>query len=207
MTTFYCVRHGKTEYNQHHIFQGGTADSPLLPEGKQAATTLGKYFASEAIHFDYVFVSPQGRAQDTAHYIVAELSPQPALTTVRDLREMEFGKWDGTPEADYHHLPEFQKLVHEPHLYEASAHGGETFTELLERTLNVFKKIQTEHPESTVLIVAHGLLLQSIIKYFQGVPLSDIRKGEALKNTSVSIIEGHADLSFDVTSWNDTHFL
>ena len=44
---------------------------------KAVTTTLGKYFASEAIRFDYVFVSPQGRAQDTAHYIVTELSPRP----------------------------------------------------------------------------------------------------------------------------------
>lgn len=37
MTTFYCVRHGKTEFNLNKTFQGGLADSPLLPEGIENA--------------------------------------------------------------------------------------------------------------------------------------------------------------------------
>ena len=206
MTTFYCVRHGKTEFNLNKTFQGGLADSPLLPEGIENAKKVGNYLAD--ISFDGIYVSPQKRAQDTAENILLGLNKPKEITTVTDLREMEFGSWDGKPEADFHHYEEFQNLVHRPHLYDPSSFGGETFENLIERTLNVFNSLSEKHPDETILIVSLGLTLQSILKHLDGSSIADIRSGRLLDNTSITIVENsNNNQEFTITKWNDTNHL
>lgn len=203
MTIFYCVRHGKTVFNQQGYFQGGTVDSALIEEGINGAIQMGKQLGS--IKFDKVLVSPLKRAQDTCKLILNENNYQYEILTSPELREMEFGRWEGKREADYRHLEEFQQLVKRPHLYKATICGGETFPELLTRSFQFFEKTAQENPDATILIVSHGLLLQSVIKTIQGVKLDDIRKGTPLKNTSVSIIEStDKGQSFTVNKWNCT---
>ncbi|WP_314067729.1 histidine phosphatase family protein [uncultured Vagococcus sp.] len=206
MTTFYCVRHGKTEFNLNKTFQGGGIDSPLLAEGRTGATLVGNHL--KAVPFKKVFVSPQKRAQDTAQLILDQHNHPPKLETIEDLREMGFGSWDGQPEINYHHDAEFQHLVHRPHLYNPSHFGGETFAAMIQRGKLIFQKIAKEHPEDDVLIVSHGLFLQTLLKDLQGTPLSEIRQGSFLDNTSVTtVISSNEGQTLTIDTWNDTSFI
>ena len=45
MTTFYLVRHGRTEYNRDGRLQGAVHDSPLLPQSIADAKQTGKALA------------------------------------------------------------------------------------------------------------------------------------------------------------------
>ncbi|MGX6978897.1 histidine phosphatase family protein [Vagococcus elongatus] len=204
MTTFYCVRHGKTEYNQRRFFQGGLVDSPLLPEGQEGARKAGKFLRE--IPFSEVLVSPQGRAQDTARLILEQHTRSLDITTVDDLREMEFGIWEGKPEKEFSHLEQFKNLVHFPHKYDPAEYQGESFYQLIERAKTVFENYATSHPDDDILIVSHGLTLQIMLNTLTGVPLSDIRKGKPLKNTSVSTILSNGS-GFVLDIWNDTSFI
>ncbi|MGX4686486.1 histidine phosphatase family protein [Vagococcus sp. JNUCC 83] len=206
MTTFYCMRHGKTEFNQAGVFQGGLSDSPLLDEGVETAKKAGNYLHD--VSFDRVIISPQKRAQDTANAFLSEHPSTPIIETVTDIREMEFGSWDGTLEKNYDGQTQFEHLKHRPHLYDPTEFGGENFQTLLNRTKTVFENYAKEYPNDTILVVSHGLTLQTILKHFQGIPISDIRKGELLGNTSISIIESTNGSDFSVTQYNDlTHTL
>lgn len=206
MTIFYCVRHGKTEFNHSHTFQGGMADSPLLPEGLKSAQLVGDYLKD--IPFDLAIASPQKRAQDTAKLILAEHSFLDNLETVTDLREMEFGIWDGKPEANFHHEEQFQHLVHRPHLYDPTAIGGESFATVIKRGTAVFQEFAAKYPEGKILVVSHGLFLQTLLKTFQGIPLADIRQGAFLDNTSVStLVTTDVPGELKIETWNDTSFI
>lgn len=206
MTTFYCMRHGKTEFNQAGIFQGGLVDSPLLDEGIETAKKAGNYL--QDVSFDRVIISPQKRAQDTARAFLSTHSSNPIKETVEDIREMKFGTWDGTLEKNYEGQTQFEHLKYRPHLYDPSEFGGEDFETLLNRTKSVFKEYATKYPNETILVVSHGLTLQTLLKHFQGLPISDIRNGELLGNTSISIIEAKNAEEFSVTRYNDlTHTL
>ncbi|MGO3733213.1 MAG: histidine phosphatase family protein [Vagococcus sp.] len=206
MTVFYCVRHGKTIYNRDHVFQGGLADSPLLPEGIENAQRAGIFLKD--IAFDHAFSSPQKRAHDTATQILSQRKDYMTLTVLQDLREMEFGEWDGKPEKNYHHLSEFQHLVYNPHLYNPSSFGGESFQNVIDRALNVFNELSNTYPNDTILIISHGLTLQTILKHLDGSPISDIRKGRLLDNTSTTIIESDPNtLNYSIKTWNDTSYL
>lgn len=125
-----------------------------------------------------------------------------------DLREMGFGSWDGQPESNYHHEVEFQHLVHHPDRYNPSHFGGETFDDMITRGKTVFQQIAKDHPEDEILIVSHGLFLQTLLKHLQGVSLEEIRKGDFLDNTSVTtVLSDDGGDTLTIETWNDTSFI
>lgn len=206
MTTFYCVRHGKTEFNLNKIFQGGLVDSPLLPEGLENATKVGN--ALKDIDFAGVFVSPQKRAQDTAQNIISAFDTSQKITTVKDLREMEFGSWDGQPEKDYYEHEQFINLTTQPHLFDPTTFGGESFQTVVNRSIKAFNKISEEYPDGNVLIVSHGLTLQCVLKSLTGQSVTEMRDGSFLDNTSITTVKKEAKTSeYTLLNWNDTKHL
>ncbi|MGY3765344.1 histidine phosphatase family protein [Vagococcus vulneris] len=206
MTTFYCVRHGKTEFNRDGIFQGGLVDSPLLPEGIKGAHLAGK--ALKDIKFDLVIASPQKRAQDTAKAIIEERQDNLIIKTIENLREMKFGDWDGKYQTDYLDHPQFKMLVESPQLYNPVEFNGESYDELIERTTNVFHTISKENPDKNILVVAHGLTLLAVLHTLTGGCTADIRKNGFLDNTSITTLEFNSnDNLYSITNWNNTDHL
>ena len=67
----YLVRHGKTVWNIEGRLQG-SGDSPLVEEGIEGAKKAGK--ALQHVPFSAAYSSMQKRAQDTANFILAEIS-------------------------------------------------------------------------------------------------------------------------------------
>ncbi|MFD1901666.1 histidine phosphatase family protein [Enterococcus termitis] len=166
MTTFYLVRHGKTELNLSLRFQGGEIDSPLLPIGIEQAIQAGRYLSD--VRFDAVAVSTQKRAMDTANYILKENNHLDGLTVrYQDkLREIKFGKREG---AEIDHTDEQTAYLRQlPDLYDPTAFGGETIDSLVSRSTETIEKLSEEFPEGTILIVAHGVLLITLINSLIG---------------------------------------
>lgn len=187
MTTFYFIRHGKTELNLGARFQGGDIDSPLLSVGTEQAVQAGKQLSE--IAFDFAAVSTQKRAMDTAHYILAENQHLDGLTVYYSdgLRELKFGQREGL-EID---LTEEQTvyLRERPDLYDPSAFGGETINHLVARSTAVIAEIHERYPNGNVLVVAHGVLLITLINVLLGKEKAAWREGGPLGNTSITILE------------------
>ncbi|GGC99664.1 histidine phosphatase family protein [Enterococcus wangshanyuanii] len=187
MTTFYFVRHGKTELNLSLRFQGGEIDSPLLPIGIEQAIQAGRYLSD--VSFDLAAVSTQKRAMDTANYILKENKYLDGLTLrYQDkLREIKFGKREG---AEIDHTDEQTSYLRQrPDLYDPSNFGGETIDSLVSRSTETIEKLSEEFPDGTILIVAHGVLLITLINSLIGKPKANWREGGPLANTSITIVE------------------
>lgn len=205
MTTFYLVRHGKTELNLASRFQGGIIDSPLLPVGIEQAIQAGKHLAP--IHFDFVAVSTQKRAVDTANYIIKENEHLNELTVryYDGLRELKFGEREGTEIDVTDEQTNFLRT--QPHLYDPTLFGGETLDELAERTDAIIEQLCEEYPDGTVLLVAHGVVLITLINRLSGKDKAQWREGGPLENTSISIVEQNAlEDRFVIKSFNDISY-
>ena len=74
MATLLLIRHGETDWNAEHRWQGH-ADVPLNARGREQAKALAEELAPEGI--DAIYASDLSRARDTAE-IVGERR-QPAL--------------------------------------------------------------------------------------------------------------------------------
>ena len=205
MTTFYFVRHGKTELNLSLRFQGGEIDSPLLPIGIEQAIQAGRYLCDTS--FDAALVSTQKRAMDTANYILKENNFLNGLTVryYDNLREIRFGKREG---AEIDHKDEQTNHLRErPDLYDPSSFDGETIDSLVVRATQIIEMISNEYPDGQILIVAHGVLLITLINSLIGKDKAKWREGGPLANTSITILEkeNHAT-HYTLKSFNDISY-
>lgn len=203
MTIFYCIRHGKTVFNQNFVLQGGLSDSPLLDEGYQYAKQVGNHLKD--VEFDCVIASPQKRAQETAQAILSTHPTKLSIETLDDLRELEFGEWDGHPQEKFEHLEQFEHLLNCPDLYDPSDFKGESFQDLLDRTIPIFENYTKKYPDGNILVVSHGLTLLTTLSYLTGTPIKDIRKQKMLDNVSISTLQVTPEsLDYQIKDWNST---
>ena len=84
----YLIRHGETVYNKLKKYQG-QQEIPLSPEGREALRPAG--FVP-----DQVYVSPLGRARETAEILFPGVKQIP----VPGIMEMCFGKFEGQSYED-----------------------------------------------------------------------------------------------------------
>lgn len=204
MTTFYFVRHGKTEFNLVKRFQG-MEDSPLLPQSLKDATKVGEFLSD--VNFEAAYSSPQQRAVTTAEYILAENKHPVKLETVYDLHEIAFGERDGMLVENYQDDEQMLNFYQHPDLYDPSCFGGESFYQVIERTQKALAEIQARHPQGNVLIVAHAVVITFVVKSLLGIDVQDIQKEGLVTNTSVTKLSTSDFQAFSSDLWNETSFL
>ncbi|HLJ80101.1 MAG TPA: histidine phosphatase family protein [Ktedonobacterales bacterium] len=148
-TRFILVRHGQAEGNRELRYLGAT-DAPLTETGRDQALRLApavRPFALAAI-----YSSPLARARDTARAL-AEDCDLP-VTPRDDLREMDFGAWEGHTRAAV--LAEYPDLLA---AWETSAEvappGGESLVAVGARVVACADALAAAHPGQTVALVSH----------------------------------------------------
>ena len=93
MRDLLIIRHGQSEWNLEHRWQGWL-DSPLTPLGEQQARDRARQLADSGFHPEVVHCSDLGRARTTAEIIAAALGV--GWTSNADLRERGGGEWEGS---------------------------------------------------------------------------------------------------------------
>lgn len=169
-TTMYLTRHGQTEWNLNKKMQGHL-DSPLTEHGMRQAEWLKERL--ENIQFDTIYSSSSPRAFSTARILSGNRPLQ--IATLDSLKEINMGLWEGQ-QIDWiqQQFPvQYDLFFNEPHLYRPTGHG-ESYSELLERTIPALNHILAEHQGQQVLIVTHRITLKVIMSYFLGKPLHEI---------------------------------
>ncbi|MGE5273955.1 MAG: histidine phosphatase family protein [Verrucomicrobiota bacterium] len=151
MTTILLARHGETDWNLEHRWQG-QSDTPLNDTGRAQARALAGVLAGEPI--DAVYSSDLIRAHETAR-LVAEPRGL-AVTAIRDLRERSFGSVEGMT------TDEIQARY--PGI-ELPWSDGETREAMAERVLGALRRIADTHPDAHVLVVSHGGPLRAVVTH------------------------------------------
>jgi probable phosphoglycerate mutase len=171
MTTIGWVRHGNTDWNAVRRTQGQT-DIPLNLTGRAQARALAERFKNES--WDVVYTSDLSRARETAE-IIAKALDVPLYADER-LREMGFGRMEGTTEEDRIRMwgEEWRTLDL----------GLESDESMVRRGSEIVKEICLRHPRQRILIVSHGALITAMLSAL--VP--DRGEREHLHNTSVTLI-------------------
>lgn len=97
-------RHGITDANENGVYIGKT-DLPLSDAGREALQD--KYDQLDYPKVQRVYSSPLERAVQTAEIIF----PDSEIVVVDDLREMDFGVFEGLPAEELVHLDSFKKWL------------------------------------------------------------------------------------------------
>lgn len=173
----YIMRHGRTDWNDLYKLQGRT-DIPLNESGREMAKeTALKY---KDIHFDICFCSPLVRARETAELFLAGRNID--IVIDERLREMSFGKYEGTEKC--YSIPDcpVNVLFQTPEKYKG-VEGGETMEELFARTGEFLSEKVYPLLElgKDVVIVGHGAMNCSILCQVKNLPVADFWKA-GIKN-------------------------
>ncbi len=152
--SFYFLRHGQTAWNLEGRFQGHT-DIPLNELGLTQARDAAERLAPCQI--DLIAASPLLRARKTAE-IVAERLGKP-LVFDDDLKERRFGAFEGLIVNEV--KSRFGLQPHE-RLVKHLPPDAEQWHETNARTARVISKWLEQHPDRTLLFVAHSGLFDAL---------------------------------------------
>lgn len=160
--TLYLARHGETDWNTRRLCVGWS-DIPLNENGERQASQLSELFRS--ISFDTVYSSDLVRARRTAEILSAERK----LTheTSHLLREMFYGDYEGRHVDDFANdkrilLEQTGKLTEEE-LRTVAIGNSESEENAIKRFTTALREISIRHTPKTVLIVAHGGVIRTLL--------------------------------------------
>jgi probable phosphoglycerate mutase len=143
---FWFLRHGETDWNAQGLSQGRT-DIPLNKVGLMQAERAAQTLRPSGIAT--IVASPLVRARRTAEIAAEALGLPVALDP--DLAEVNFGEQEGLPMGDWY--DDWIAGTYTPA-------GGETFQELLERSIRGVNRALAQ--PAPVLVVAHGALFRAL---------------------------------------------
>ncbi len=192
------VRHGQSIWNLENRFTGWV-DVPLSEKGIDEAISAGKRLKD--VEFDTAYVSHMLRAVQTLHYVLLELNSKktpiiyheekrihdrehytgdrkkelPIYQSV-DLAERYYGNLQGLNKAETMEKYGKEQVQVWRRSYDVNPPGGESLKDTTIRTIPYFKNhiLKDLQADKTVLVVAHGNSLRSIVMYVEGISEKDI---------------------------------
>lgn len=157
----YLLRHGMTELGQQKRYQGAL-DTSLSADGRLALRPA-------EFETDLVYVSSLRRARETASLIF----PQAAQRAIPELREMNFGVFEGRGWWEMENDPAYRAWVDSGCM--AQCPGGESRQMFSERVCAAFQRLVTEEKalgRERLVIVAHGGTQMAVLEHW-GNPSRD----------------------------------
>jgi len=190
MTQLILIRHGETLWNTERRMQG-QLDSPLTNRGLWQAQQLG--VRMRALPFVALYSSDLPRAHRTAQSI-AEVTGH-AIVTDERLRERHFGVFEGLNQQEMQNCePEaYQRFMSRDPQY--AVPGGESPAGFFERCRAALEELALRHGGETIVVVTHGLVLDSAYRAATGLAL-EAQRPVPLVNASLNWF------SFDGTRWS-----
>ncbi len=169
-TLLIMIRHGVTEWNREHRFQG-QIDIPLSDAGVQQAEQLGARFKGDD-SIAAIYSSDLSRAYFTAEPIARARG----LAIVKDtgLRERSFGKFEGLTLAEIQqsHADQYQRWrAREPDF--AIDGGGESLNVFFQRVRQTMHRLADAHAGQTIVLLTHGGVLDCAYRVAGAAALTD----------------------------------
>ncbi len=184
--TIFLVRHGETEWNRQHRYQGWS-DSPLTARGVAQAEAIGQCLRAlpEAASAAIV-ASPLGRARRTAEIIAGRLDPAPLLRFDDRLREISIGAWDGLDRREVERrmgarFVEFEWYFETP--------DGETYDAFAGRIVAWLQEIG----DPPVIAVCHGVVTRVLRGLYAGMPRAEALRLEVPQDRIFRLAGGGID--------------
>ncbi|HEY5049237.1 MAG TPA: histidine phosphatase family protein [Rhizomicrobium sp.] len=165
--TLYFCRHGETQANVEHRFQGRSTDTPLTAKGCEQAHAMARILArhgGEPARFAYV-CSPLQRAQTTMKIIRETLNmPEDGYSTDDRISEINLGNWDGLTDDEARALDPVLFDRRKADKWNIRVPGGENYADVAQRCESWIADLRADS-----FAVAHGALTRILRGLFQGL--------------------------------------
>jgi probable phosphoglycerate mutase len=189
----------------------GTRDDPLSEHGQTQALQIAEALSEFPIAA--VYSSPLQRTFNTALPIAA--SHKLEVQRVNDLRECDFGVWEGLSRAEVlERSPEdSQRLRDWEHNTSVAPPGGESFEELQQRVIAAVARLAHEHPDQAIVLVSHVGPIKVLLSTALGAPVASVFRifldpatisvvdWRDAAYATVRLVNSHAHLGWQEARW------
>jgi broad specificity phosphatase PhoE len=189
----FLVRHGQTVHNVAGITQGWN-DSDLSDVGKMQVRRLAQRIAQ--YEPTALYSSPLGRAISTAEAIRETTGLE--IVTIDDLREMNYGGWEGKSFLDVRREDEeiYRRWIVDEDC--ACPAGGESHADVRRRMERAFGSIDSTRP----IVVTHGNAIRVGATALLNVPVMTALQF-AQDNAALNVFVRRGE-RWILKYWNDT---
>lgn len=154
----HLIRHGLTRANLEGIYAGSGTDLPLCPEGIAQLEELKKEFRYPNVGL--VLTSPMLRARQTADI----LFPGVQQIGLNDLREIDFGAFEGKSAAQLQNDPAFHDwLDPEKQTTPPGGESGKDFAQRCSLALQRMCEFLLKSDTKEIAVVTHGGLIMTAL--------------------------------------------
>lgn len=169
------IRHGETDWNSQHRYQG-TSDIPLNATGREQATLLGDSMQGET--WDVVYSSPSVRALDTAKAVTEVIGiADDDIILEPAFMERGYGEAEG--------LTGTERAAKWP---EGDWPGLEKWEDAASRSVRALRRAEKDSPGKRILVFCHGGIINAI--------LATLSKGDV--GTGKTVIDNTSRTTIDV---------
>ncbi|MBV8658412.1 MAG: histidine phosphatase family protein [Burkholderiales bacterium] len=204
-TSILLIRHGETAWNSVRRLQGHI-DIPLNPEGERQAHALGRILAHDDL--SAVISSDLQRALQTAQAVVGH---HHKLTVQTDpgLRERCYGAFEGLLYSEIMERYPTEYAQWQAREVDTVMPPGErvaeSFRQFYQRSIDSIGAWAARHAGQTIVIVAHGGVLECAYRAARGISLDSPRDFQVPNAGINRFTFANGKLSLD--SWGDTSHL
>lgn len=194
----YLVRHGQTDFNLKGVVQGSGIDAPINETGKKQAAAF--YGAYRDVPFDQIYYTGLIRTkQSIAEFLKLGIPSTP----LKELNEISWGKYEGTPMTPeeghyYQHMLDQWKLGNQDY----AIAGGESPNQVAVRMREGIRQI-LEGPGETILVCMHGRAMRVFLSEILKTKLTHMDNYEH-QNLCLYLLEQQEKGSFELTKSNCT---
>ncbi len=151
------IRHGLTKYNEERRYVGAT-NLPLSATGIAKLKQMKQKITHE--RGNLLISSDLLRCRQTAEILFG----READFILADLREMDFGEWEGKTYDDLKDTRLYRQWLHDP--FRISPPNGEAFKRFEERIYEALKQVlalSAEHKAGHVTVITHGGVIRQLL--------------------------------------------
>lgn len=178
----YLTRHGQTKANLENRFQG-FSDAPLTEDGIKAAKDLRDFLKNKDI--DMIACSSLPRAKNTA--LIIKANRNWPIYYYDELKEFNFGDLEGLIIPELAGSEIYENFFEHPQIFQAPK--GENFKEFILRISNKIEDLYQEFFDKKILVVAHGLVVRTLILHYRNTPLEKLHQGKYPFSCSLSELD------------------
>jgi len=203
-TSILLIRHGETAWNSVRRLQGHI-DIPLNAEGERQAQALGRILAYEPVKA--VISSDLQRAMQTAQAVAGHHALN--VQTDPGLRERCYGAFEGMLYSEVMERYPVEYAQWQAREIDAVMPPGErvaeSFRQFYQRSVDSIGAWAARHPGQTIVMVAHGGVLECAYRVACGMSLDSPRDFQ-VPNAGINRFT-FANGQLSLESWGDTSHL
>ncbi|OHB25920.1 MAG: hypothetical protein A2542_03060 [Parcubacteria group bacterium RIFOXYD2_FULL_52_8] len=171
--TYYVMRHGRTNANEHHILnQDPQADVHLTEEGKQHVREMVAGLKEKKI--TRIVHSGFHRTKETAEIVAEELGLDASRISTEELfHETIFGAMNGRTVEQYRTF-----FATTRDRFMTAPEGGETHVEMRARMMAGLDTLEKTYSKENILIVGHGGPLWALERGCHGETIEQMSAGD-----------------------------